>query len=58
MNRLRQYGGLALIVIGAILLFTEYLSWLTGNWVLLLGLFFIIAGIILYVLMQKWTDKY
>ena len=44
MNIIKLYGGLALVVIGAILLFMAYLKWLSGNWVLLLGLFFIVAG--------------
>ena len=58
MNLIRQYGGVALIIIGALLLFTDYMSWLTGNTVLLTGLFLIILGIILYVWMQKRAGKY
>ncbi len=58
MNIIKLYGGLALVVIGAILLFMEYLKWLSGNWVLLLGLFFIVAGVITHVRMQKHHGKY
>ena len=58
MNIVKPYGGLALIVIGAILLLLEYLKWLTGNGVLLAGLFFIIAGIVTHILLQKRGGKY
>ncbi len=58
MNIVKRYGGLALIVIGAILFLLEYLKWLSGNWVLLAGLFCIIAGISTHILLQKRGGKY
>ena len=58
MNIIKLYGGLALVVIGAILLFMEYLKWLSGNWVLLLGLFMIVGGVGMHVFMQKRDGKY
>jgi len=58
MKYAKQYGGLALIVIGAILLLFEYLTWLSGNWVLLLGLFMIVGGVGMHVFMQKRDGKY
>ncbi len=58
MNAVKQYGGVALIVIGALLLLFNALTWVTGNTVLLTGLFFIIAGVIVHVFLQKWRGKY
>ena len=58
MNIVKRYGGLALIVIGAILFLLEHLNWLAGNWVLLAGLFCIIAGIVTHILLQKRGGKY
>ena len=58
MNAVKQYGGVALIGIGALLLLFNALTWVTGNAVLLTGLFFIIAGVIVHVFQQKWRGKY
>ena len=58
MNAVKQYGGVALIGIGALLLLFNALTWVTGNTVLLTGLFFIIAGVIVHVFQQKWRGKY
>ena len=58
MNAVKQYGGVALIGIGALLLLFNALTWVTGNAVLLTGLFFIIAGVIMHVFLQKRRGKY
>ena len=59
MITLRQYGGLALIVVGAILLAIAYLvGWTASNFVLLAGLVLIAFGIILHVKSAKSGDKY
>ena len=59
MITLRQYGGLALIVIGAILLAIAYLAgWTSSNLVLLAGLALIVFGVILHVKSAKSGDKY
>ena len=58
MSFLTTYGGLALILIGAILLLLHYLSWLSGNVVLIVGLVLIICGIILHVWLYKHNEKY
>ena len=59
MKSLRQYGGLALIIIGAILLMVAYLvGWTSSNLVLLGGLLLIILGAILHVRAQKKGEKY
>ncbi len=55
---LKQYGGVALIVIGAILLLSEYLKWLCGNWVLLAGLSCVIAGVCVHIYGIKRDGKY
>ena len=59
MITLRQYGGLALITIGAILLIVAYLvGWTSSNLVLLAGLVLIVFGVILHVKSAKSGDKY
>lgn len=58
MSFLTTYGGVALILIGAILLLLHYLSWLSGNLVLIVGLVLIICGILLYVWLYKHKEKY
>ena len=51
--------GLALIVVGAILLAIAYLAgWTSSNLVLLAGLAFIVVGVILHVKSAKLGDKY
>ncbi|MBR3079514.1 MAG: hypothetical protein IKH01_06835 [Prevotella sp.] len=59
MITLRKYGGLALIVIGAILLMVAYfVGWTSSNLVLLGGLLLIIIGVILHVRQYKKSEKY
>ncbi len=58
MNRLKQYGGVVLIGIGAILFLLYYLNWLSGNLVLLTGLFCVIAGVCGHVYGIKKSGKY
>ena len=59
MITLKQYGGLALISIGAILLAVSYIvGWTSSNLVLLLGLAIIIFGVVLHIKQQKKGDKY
>jgi len=59
MITLKQYGGLALISIGAILLAISYIvGWTSNNLVLLLGLGIIIFGVVLHIKQQKKDDKY
>jgi membrane-bound ClpP family serine protease len=59
MITLRQYGGLALITIGAILLMVAYLvGWTSSNLVLLVGLALIVIGVILHVRQYKKSEKY
>ncbi len=58
MTFLKPYWGVALIVVGAILLLLEYLETITGNMVLLTGLTLIIIGIVAHVMVQKYGGKY
>jgi membrane-bound ClpP family serine protease len=58
MTSLKPYWGVALIVVGAILLLLEYLEAITGNMVLLTGLTLIIIGIVTHVMVQKYGGKY
>ena len=58
MNAVKQYGGVALIGIGALLLLLHALSVVNGNAVLLTGLFCIVIGIFTHVFLQKRTGKY
>jgi len=59
MITLKQYGGVALITIGAILLVISYIvGWTSNNLVLLLGLAIIIIGVVLHIKQQKKGDKY
>ncbi len=59
MITLKQYGGVALITIGAILLVISYIvGWTSNNLVLLLGLAIIIIGVVLHIKQQKMGDKY
>ena len=59
MITLKQYGGVALITIGAILLaISNIVGWTSNNLVLLLGLAIIIIGVVLHIKQQKKGDKY
>ncbi len=58
MNILKLYGGLALIVFGAILLVVCYLARCESNAELLIGLLLIVLGFILHIRLQKSGEKY
>ena len=58
MNILKLYGGLALILIGAILLVVCYVAKCESNAELLIGLMFIVFGFILHIWQQKRGEKY
>jgi hypothetical protein len=56
---MKRYGGVALILFGAILLMVSYFTGLSHlNFVLHTGLFFIALGIILHVWLLKRQEKY
>ena len=56
---LRYYLGVALIVVGALLLIVSYLAgWTNCNLLLLIGLIIIIFGVTQYVRQQKSFEKY
>ena len=58
MNILKLYGGLALIVIGAILLVVCYVADCQSNAELLTGLLLVVAGYFLHIWLQKHAEKY
>ena len=58
MKVLKQYGGLALILIGAILLVGCFVAKCESNTELLIGLALIVLGFILHVWQQKRNEKY
>jgi membrane-bound ClpP family serine protease len=59
MIALKQYGGVALIVVGALLLGIGFLvGWTSSNLVLLIGLIIIVLGAFLHVRQQKKEEKY
>ena len=59
MMSLRIYGGVALVMAGALFLIVAYLvGWTSSNFVLLIGLFIIIIGVILHVKLAKSGEKY
>ena len=58
MNVLKQYGGLALILIGAILLVVCYVARCESNTELLIGLTLIVLGFLLHIKLQKRGEKY
>ena len=56
---IKQYLGMALIVIGALLLGIGFIAgWTSNNFVLLGGLLMIILGVVLHVKQQKEGEKY
>jgi len=58
-NSLKQLIGVALVMAGALFLIVAYLvGWTSSNWVLLLGLFTIVIGVILHVKLAKSGEKY
>ncbi len=59
MITIKSYLGVALIVVGALLLGIGYLAgWTSSNLVLLSGLTLIVLGVILYVRHIKTDEKY
>ena len=58
MNMLNQYGGLALIFIGAILLIVCKVAGWQSNTELLTGLLLVVAGYFLHIWQQKHGEKY
>ncbi|MBQ8655869.1 MAG: hypothetical protein IJ527_02240 [Prevotella sp.] len=59
MNTLKRYGGMALVLAGALLLAVSYLTgWTSSNLVLVGGFLLVFVGVILYVVLTKSTEKY
>ncbi len=59
MTGLRSYMGVALILVGALLLIVGYIAgWTSSNLVLLAGLILIIIGAVQYIRQQKKSEKY
>ena len=58
-NILKTYMGVALIVVGALLLVvSKVVGWTSSNLVLLSGLTLIVLGVVLHVKAIKITPKY
>ena len=58
-NILKTYMGVALIVVGALLLVvSKVVGWTSSNLVLLSGLTIIVLGVVLHVKAIKITQKY
>jgi uncharacterized membrane protein len=59
MTGLRSYMGVALILVGALLLIVGYIAgWTSSNLVLLAGLILIIIGAVQHIRQQKKREKY
>jgi len=59
MITIKSYLGVALIVVGALLLGIGFLvGWTSSNLVLLIGLIIIVLGAFLHVRQQKKEEKY
>ena len=58
MNVLRQYGGQALMAIGALLLIVCRIAGWQSNVELLTGLMLVVSGYVLYLWLQKRGEKY
>ena len=59
MSGLRSYMGVALILVGALLLIVGYFAgWTSSNLVLLAGLILIILGAVQHIKKQKKIEKY
>ena len=59
MSGMRSYIGVALILVGALLLIVGYIAgWTSSNLVLLAGLILIIIGAVQYIRQQKKSEKY
>ena len=58
MNILKQYGGQALMAIGAVLLIVCRIAGWQSNGELLTGLLLVVLGYIAYLWLQKHDEKY
>ena len=59
MSGLKSYVGVALILVGALLLIVSYIAgWTSSNLVLLAGLILIILGAVQHIRQQKKYEKY
>ncbi len=59
MTELKSYLGVALVIIGALLLIGGYVAgWTSSNLVLLTGFILIIAGAVAYIRHLKKSEKY
>ena len=59
MSGLKSYVGVALILVGALLLIVSYIAgWTSSNLVLLTGLILIILGAVQHIRQQKKGEKY
>ena len=58
MNILKQYGGQALMAIGAVLLIVCRIAGWQSNGELLTGLVLVVLGYIAYLWLQKHNEKY
>ena len=59
MSGIRSYIGVALILVGALLLIVGYIAgWTSSNLVLLAGLILIIIGVVQHIRQQKKSEKY
>ena len=59
MTGLKSYLGVALVLIGALLLIVGYVAgWTSSNLLLLAGLLLIIIGAVLHIKQQKKSEKY
>ena len=58
MNILKQYGGQALMAIGAVLLIVCRIAGWQSNSELLTGLVLVVLGYIAYLWLQKHDEKY
>ena len=58
MNILKQYGGQALMAIGAVLLIVCRIAGWQSNGELLTGLVLVVLGYIAYLWLQKHDEKY
>jgi hypothetical protein len=57
-SKMKQYGGLALMFIGAILLVVCYLAHWQSNAELLIGLALVVIGYAFNIWLQKHNEKY
>ena len=59
MTGLKSYLGVALVIIGALLLMVGYIAgWTSSNLVLLTGLIIIVLGAVLHIKQLKKSEKY